>query len=190
MTDTIYLDLDGVLVDWVGGVLSAFGKDKAEQETLFEHDLFRFWGLSADHYWNEVATSSQWWECLEPLPWAKDLLDLCQKYCNNVLICTSHGRCAHAPTGKHLWVNRVLGLDSKKVINVYDKWRLAYQPRVVLIDDSDHVIEKWAEVARQQPGGYENAIRMPQPWNKARSFVNQRMEYIQRSLCVYAKRHK
>lgn len=188
MLQTIYLDMDGVLVDWVGGVLSSFGRNPFDQLDLNQHDLFEFFGLPQQVFWNEIASDPAWWAALRPYPWYKELYQLASRYANEVVICTSPGRCPASPHGKMLWLKEFLGIEGDKVILTSQKYRLAYQPGTVLIDDSESVLTAWAEVARKRPGQYTWKISFPQPWNRSYSFVQRRMEYTQMQLHVHAKR--
>ncbi|MFN9112478.1 MAG: hypothetical protein ACK5XN_20625, partial [Bacteroidota bacterium] len=96
---TIYLDMDGVLVDFVGGVLAHHNIDPSEQANIKSWDFFQQFGIAEQEFWNNTAASSGFWQHLPAYPYAHDVMDLCRMYAEQVIICTSNG-CEAAASGK------------------------------------------------------------------------------------------
>jgi len=186
---SIYLDLDGCLVDFVGGALRSLRLDETLQEKVLIFDFFNQFRLDEKQFWSTIANSVEWWASLTPYPWASELYQTCCRYADKVVLCTSHSDCAYAATGKMLWVEKHLGVSPSSVICITEKQRLAAAKGTILIDDSDVNVQQWAEackLAGRPP--YEWAIRFPQPWNKARAFVDRRLAQVQMNLRVHSQR--
>jgi 5'(3')-deoxyribonucleotidase len=185
---TIYLDMDGVLVDFVGGVFKRYDIDPSEQANIKSWDFFAEYDIDEQHFWNTVAARVGFWRDLEPYPYAKAVFNMCHKYAEEVKICTSCG-CPAAASGKNDWIKEHLGLASKDVIHIVDKWRLAYMPKTILIDDSEVNLAYWHNACTAANRGlYAWSILFPQPWNTSRHFVDTRLAYLQRNLRVHSTR--
>ena len=185
---TIYLDMDGVLVDFVGGVLRHFNISLDEQANIKSWDFFQQFGIAEQDFWNNIAASSGFWQRLPAYPYAHDVMDLCRKYAEEVIICTSNG-CEAAGSGKNAWMREHFGMKSSQVISITDKWRLAYMPGTILIDDSEINLAHWHNACTAANRGlYAWSILFPQPWNTSRHFVDTRLAYLQRNLRVHSTR--
>ena len=185
---TIYLDMDGVLVDFVGGVLAHHNIDPKEQANIKSWDFFQQFGIDEQKFWDTTAAYSGFWRNLDPYPYAQDVMDYCRMYAEEVKLCTSCG-CPAAASGKNGWAKTFLGIESKDVIHIVDKWRLAYMPGTILIDDSEINLAHWHNACTAANRGlYAWSILFPQPWNTSRHFVDTRLAYLQRNLRVHSTR--
>ncbi len=185
---TIYLDMDDVLVDFVGGVLRHFNIGLSEQANVKSWDFFSQFEIDQKFFWNNVAASTGFWRDLDPYPYTQGVMDLCLKYAEEVKLCTSCG-CSAAASGKNEWAKRHLGMESKDVIHIVDKWRLAYMPRTILIDDSESNLALWHDACTAANRGlYAWSILFPQPWNTSRHFADTRLAFLQRNLRVHSTR--
>lgn len=187
---TCYLDMDGVLVDFIGGVFAAYGIDNDKQNEVKDWDFFSQFQIDELKFWETIASESDWWANLEPYSDFKQVFDLCQAYSERVVLCTSGG-CPAAASGKNKWAKTYLGLDSKDIIHTTEKWRLAYMPGTILVDDADSNIAMWHSAcidAGRMP--HDWAIRYPRPWNRSRIFScdTTRIPYLRLNLKVCSDR--
>jgi 5'(3')-deoxyribonucleotidase len=143
---TVFIDLDGVMVDWYGGVADLIGDDphifkeiylndpeasKRVNELILLHDV-----------WGKIESGGpEWWANLNPLPWAAELW-LTMKKMGNVCVCTSSGdvdkypaTAAASSAGKCLWMGRHLPEGDKNRFAICPRKQLLAHPNAVLIDD-------------------------------------------------------
>ena len=107
--ETIFIDLDGVMVDCIGGYLKTVGKSISEELPKLLSDS---WNSPAD-FWSTVEPyGPEWWENLEPLPWAQLLYDTTSRL-THVCFLSSPGHIIHHPRasayaaqGKIMWCNK------------------------------------------------------------------------------------
>jgi 5'(3')-deoxyribonucleotidase len=138
---TIFLDVDEVLVDWVGATLELLGYDPADVHARWsEHDP-RPWDLFAviDHTpsqaWQKIdAAGADFWAHLPLLPGAQELYETCRAFAPTVLL-TSPSLCPSSHAGKAAWMKTVFGRDFRDYLIGSVKHRCAH-PGALLIDDS------------------------------------------------------
>lgn len=151
----ILIDMDGVLVDFVGGVENVLGKPK----TNAYYDIHKWYSMSANKFWKTIDTH-EFWANLEWYAHAKvfyhKILNLNDN--KDVYICTSPTLNPECASGKISWMKREFGNNFRNYIITPHKHLLANKT-TVLIDDNDSNIEKF-HVA----GG--RTILFPRPWNK------------------------
>jgi 5'(3')-deoxyribonucleotidase len=185
---TIYLDMDGVLVDFVGGVLAHHNIDPSEQANIKSWDFFQQFEIDEKNFWKTTAGKIAFWRNLPPYDYTQDVMDYCRMYAEEVKLCTSCG-CPAAASGKNDWAKTWLNIESKDVIHIVDKWRLAYMPGTILIDDSEINLAHWHNACTAANRGlYAWSILFPQPWNTSRHFADTRLAYLQRNLRVHSTR--
>lgn len=62
----IYLDMDGVLCDFVGAACKLHGRDPA---TVTHWNFFKDWGMTAEEFWRPIHEAGEdFWANLEPYP--------------------------------------------------------------------------------------------------------------------------
>lgn len=161
----LYLDLDGVLVDFVGGVCRLTGVN--ENDLVRHHkkplpvrldDLF-------ERPFAEINTRIDlaFWYNLDPYPWADELVEIVScMFRGRVFLCTSAGRPGSdffnlAVIGKALWVDRHYPHLAERLIFAFEKWPLAGCNRI-LVDDSEMHVERF-----QENKGI--GVLFPQWWN-------------------------
>ena len=165
----IFLDMDGVLVDFVGGALrTCFGNMEAticqtlELWPAGEYDITKVVGGTIDEFWEAINAEKGFWESLSPYPWAADLIDLVESAVKRKWsIATSPSRDPQCAAGKVKWLqdNCSKGQSFRNYFITPEKHLLAGGNRTrVLIDDRDVNVDRWREC-----GG--SAILFPQPWN-------------------------
>mgnify|MGYP001187749547 CR=1 FL=1 len=156
---TIYLDMDGVLVDFVSGAIEATGIDLTH-DTWTEWDAYRLKEWSSDQFWAPINERLYFWEDLQPYPWAEELLELCKSF-GEVVFCSTPSRNPESASGKLTWLQQRGWLKDHDCILMKDKWRLA-KPGTILIDDRRDSCALFSA-----HGG--KSICFPQPWNRDRT---------------------
>lgn len=153
---TILLDMDGVLADFVGGICRLRG----EEVRWPDHNrLPEFFGYgSSTEMWSYIDTEGDtFWRQLEILPWARQLVDVCQQH-GRVMICTSPSANPACAAGKMQWLQNFFSdRFFREFVITPRKWVCA-GPRTVLIDDHPRHCQEF-----QQAGGH--AFLWPMPWN-------------------------
>lgn len=170
----IYLDMDGVIADFIGAVGDLFGKDV---EGLNQWSVEKHLKISSFELWARIDQKGiSFWEGLNPYPWTEDLISLCYDWADDVYICTSPSRSPTCVAGKMKWIYRHLPSElHRKFFLTPHKHHLARSNHTVLIDDSDRNIEKF-----NQWGG--KGLIFPQGWNNGRTHKENPLEYIQSQL--------
>lgn len=145
----ILLDMDEVLVDFVGGACAAHGVTREWLEarrTLGQWAMNDLLDKSLDEFWEPIhAKGIAFWQRLDPLPWLHDVVALISRY-------DPHWRCVTAPArgtacrmGKILWFAQHLGnRELERLLLINDKHVLA-QAHHLLIDDREQNIEDFVE---------------------------------------------
>lgn len=176
--EMIFVDLDGVLADFVHGALNLFHRPPAEvmagwkPGNYFIGDAL---GMDREAFWDRLSGNHKFWHCLNPTPDWRLLLKTARTMSAEIRICTAPSSCSTSHYGKAKWL-RHHGLDpGAECIMTQDKHLLA-GPRRVLIDDSDENCERF-----EQAGGH--AIVWPQLWNSHHALRKQpRVPYVSRHL--------
>lgn len=151
----IFIDIDGVLADWLGKACETCGIDdndpvvrKLLKDGSMLQDL-KDYIKDEDEMWQKIEKEgSDWWRDLELLPWAKKLYNEMDKL-GEVAFLTSNGNIAEhtnsaslAAKGKCGWVKKHFNTNS--LIIAHDKHFCA-NDKAILIDDSPDKIEKFID---------------------------------------------
>ncbi len=163
------LDVDGVLCDFVGGLIKSHGWPITHNEyTSWNHH--RTFGVTDAEMW-EPTNSGKWWLELEPYPWALRLVCQLQKL-GEVIFCTSPSLDATCPSQKVQWLrNHGLMHSRKNDYQIGPRKELNAKSGAILIDDSDSNVTKFRE-----HGG--KAILFPQPWNASAHMRCDKVDFI------------
>lgn len=149
----VFIDIDGVLADWYGGVAKVYDaldlEDPETRQILKEgNDLSALPNTDEDgEIWPLInAGGTEWWSDLELFPWAKNLYDSMSEIAE-VAFLTSCGKVVKSATqasaGKVAWVDKHFG-DVGNLIITYAK-QFCAGPNTLLIDDSAKKINKFKE---------------------------------------------
>jgi len=157
MIRRIFLDLDGVIIDWCGAAKLWYGLefddlDNTSYKFIEEQALLQR-GLSRKVFWEGLTGA--FWLNLKKYPWADTMLEFLKPY--DPIILT-------APTlnnggWRQQWIRENMGtfFNDKKYIISPAKWACAY-PGALLIDDKQSNCTSFIE----HGGG---AMLFSQPWN-------------------------
>lgn len=148
--ETIYLDIDEVLVDWTGGVMRLLGIDRAEALAKWDAldprpwDFFDALGLDAEEAWRRIDEAGpEFWRDLEWLPWGQEVYELCCASAPTVLV-TSPSPHVSCVAGKLAWLHKHFGPCAKSWAMTPSKFFFAH-PGALLIDDSPHNCASFVE---------------------------------------------
>jgi 5'(3')-deoxyribonucleotidase len=178
MDTKLLLDLDGVLVDFTGG-LSKFVNEPLDPFPFpGEFNFIELLDYSKDpdnkNLWN--ALDVNFWANLEWTEYGRDILEWIESnFCDQVYICTTATNNPTSYIGKQQWMEKHLPryLWEGRLIFTQSKQALA-SPHTILVDDRDKSVDKFCCA-----GGY--GVLVPAPWNR---------EYrlTQHSWCLTSKR--
>lgn len=164
----VFLDMDGVVVNWVRGICAAHNRPNPYLEPHAQGvwDVWSLWNMTIDDFW--APCSSEFWRGLAKTEEADALVGIATAasgvVCGTALpvrvitMPASHGL-EGCIEGKLGWLDEHYPTLSHEVIFERDKWKYAAaQPGSLLIDDNEKNCAKWI-----QSGGY--AVLVPRPWN-------------------------
>lgn len=176
----ILLDMDEVLVDFVGGALRAHGwsrYDFYKRHTPGSWAIERTMGLTAKQLWEPInAAGEQFWLDLEPLLWASDVVELVESFTADWHVISSPSRCPTSYTGKVVWLKRYFGTDFDRFALTPHKQIFA-NPSAVLIDDRDSNRDEFIAAGGRAitfPSLHNRLYREPDPVN----YVTRELEGI------------
>lgn len=156
----IFLDMDGVLANWVKSVLKTFEIDVHEDE-YDAWDAHKKWVNVTDaQFWNKIENTPNFWYDIEPYEWAKDFYNKLTSY-GNVYICTTPSRDPECYSQKVRWCVDKLGIRASSMILMKNKYFLA-NTNSTLIDDKIENVNKFIE-----HGG--RGLLFKQSWNMFQS---------------------
>jgi len=136
----VFLDLDGVCVDFITAACAAHG-------------------TSREAFWAPItAGGAAFWHDLEPYPWFDDLLDAVSGA--EVYVCSSPSRDPGSLAGKVAWMYDHFPKHMHRQFVLTSHKHLLAKPGRFLVDDAEHNAEAWARA-----GG--TPILFPRPWNRA-----------------------
>ena len=160
----IYLDMDGVCVDFIGAAFSAQGYDAEEmlKRWLEEHPGSLYPEAIMDKpaekfFTHQELHSSDFWANLEPYPWFEKLYEELNRI-GHVVFLTAPTGAPGCVSGKHEWLINRFGNDFHDFIFTRHKNRLAH-PNAFLVDDMPFNTAPFSE--RNGHG-----VLFPQIWNE------------------------
>lgn len=162
---TIYLDMDGVLSNFVLSALRLHCPNgwKRLMETwpkgVFE--IYDVIDISGSDFWGTINMEGwKFWSELEPFPWAMPLYNTLKEL-GDVVVLTSPSRNPNCAKGKILWLQHFFmeGYDFRDYILAPSQFKhhVAAFGRI-LVDDSSRNIKRF-----NKAGGC--GVLVPQPWN-------------------------
>ena len=126
----IYVDMDGVLVDFDGGYEKLTGMTTREADEK-----------GPEFFWKPISKAgAKWWITLNWMSDGKQLWDYVKKY--NPELLSAPSREEASKMGKRIWVKRELP-GAKLILRSADKKQEFASPTSILIDDREKNIEQW-----------------------------------------------
>lgn len=155
MAKTLFCDLDGVLVDFVGGALKLHGIENYTVDTwnfdklLFPDNTNKFWEPLGFDFWADLEWTDE----------GKELFDRLLKMAGGENICFLTSPCLTVGSveGKIEWLRRNIPQLSRQYAICPAKHFLARKD-ALLVDDSDMNVERFVDA-----GG--RAVTVPRLWN-------------------------
>lgn len=155
MNTLCFIDLDGVLVDFVQGAFDYHDIKIPWPEIKW--DFLKQAGISPADFWSPL--DQPFWASLRPTSEFSVIIDEVERKfgAENVFLCSSPCETAGCITGKAMWVERHLPSYSRRLI-LTNRKEVFSGPGRVLIDDRDENVIDWCKA-----GG--TGILVPRPWN-------------------------
>ncbi len=162
MLDCCLLDMDGVLVDFVGGACRHFGVASPyhDPKNLGQSRLYELLSLSKEELYAPLG--EEFWANLEPTAECFVIVDMVQRHFGRDRVCiltspiSTHG----CYEGKMRWLRRHLPQFSRRFL-VGPVKEFAAGPHRWLVDDSDSNIDAFVH-----PDWGGRAVQVPRPWNR------------------------
>lgn len=182
----IFLDMDGVLADFVGGACKAHNRTCYDHPSHYgEFQLEKIWGITPAEFW-KPTNSFEFWASLAKTPEADMIVETAVKLVGweNIAILTSpslHESCVPA---KRYWIEKYYPRLTKNMIFAWGKGFIA-GPGKLLVDDRDRNVDDFRAAGGQ-------AVLVPRLWNRRYNDVITRefnlqeelKSYVQPSSCV------
>lgn len=174
----VFLDMDGVIVDFIGGVEKWYQVDLSKR-TSFDFD-YAAMDMTGNEFWKGLT--DEFWEGLDFLPWGLELLLALEEFTPIILSSPARDNAG----GKQQWLKKKLsGYHSNdRYLLGAPKWAVA-GPGKVLIDDYDKHVAEWF-----QHGG--DAVLFPRRWNNLRHMTSltnaEKVDYVADKVKRYASR--
>jgi 5'(3')-deoxyribonucleotidase len=134
-----FLDVDGVCAYWLKAAANTLGVDlrssEVRQQIKDGKRMEDFVG-GDDVMWPKIdAEGDAWWENIEKLPWADDLINLLKKETKDLSFLSSPSDSPLCYSGKIKWVLKNYPKMARDVFLGCKKYRCA-SPNSILIDDT------------------------------------------------------
>lgn len=169
MIKIVYLDLDGVLVNFVSGINKCMGIPENTVASI--RNWWEKYNVSFEQI-NSYCTID-FWQNLAWLPDGKEILSVVlDKFPQpNIFLLTTPMPNSNSWAGKFKWIQKHLPLFTKQLIITMAPKALFAGPDILLIDDYDKNIEKFT-----MAGG--KGCLVPRFSNKAHLQANQTVEVV------------
>ncbi len=173
--ERVFLDMDGVLTDFVGAMLRLLGREEALQSwPPGVWDMPQALRMEPAELWGRIAREGErFWAELEAYPWVDELLGLVAQFAPFTILSSPSSQ-PESLSGKLRWLQKRFGPAFRDYLIGPPK-HLCARPDVVLIDDSDENVSRF-----RLNGGH--AILFPQPWNSNHGLVERRLDYVRDEL--------
>ena len=177
MIKTVFLDLDGVLVDFLKGACEIHNiKYDYNQYSFKVNDFFinRQVDISDEDFFKPL--DENFWMNLEWIDDGKEILSIVESFSDNLFLLTSPAETPGCLEGKRKWIKQNIPHYEKRVLYGTPKHACAHAS-ALLIDDSNHNHDSFIE-----NGG--NCILVPRKWNRLFTVKNT-VKYISAQLEQY-----
>ena len=168
----LFLDLDGVLCDLLGGVeiLMNVELDHTHGSIDFMEEL----GISKKEFWESMSIEN--WASLPKTHDADEILKLVEEFKPVILSANTQYGSANCISGKIEWMKRNIPdyYEDDRWFFGKKKFKLAH-PNAILIDDYEFNTKKW-----EAAGG--DTILVPRPWNENGKLGVNTLDYVYNKL--------
>ncbi len=175
MKTRILLDMDGVLTDFVGGALRIHGWTREAFEHVWplqSYDLAGPMGLTEEAFWRPISAMNEvFWMGLQPLPWARELMELIRSVTDDWYIVSRPSQDPSCYSGKAFWLKRFFQDQSFDRFVLTPHKHIFVGPNVLLIDDLEENINNFVAV-----GG--DGLVFPSRHNCLHRFANNPMHHV------------
>ena len=169
-----FVDMDGVIADFVGGVCRAHNRSFPydESSALGIWDIEKLWGMTAAEFWEPCNNDPKFWDDLDRTPEADLIISLAISMysLDNVAILTAPSMDLQCVPGKRRWMKRHFPMLEPHMIFAKHKKFLGGSDRLLIDDKSENIDEFVAA------GG--EAVIVPRAWNSAHHYRNNVMRFI------------
>lgn len=184
MIKTVFLDMDGVFVNFLGGLHKALSVPYNYDPYPYEKgkwnmltDIRGFDDIPATFKECDDCCTWDFWRFLE---WMHDgrkiLRAISNRFdANQIYLLTTPMPNIESASGKMMWVRDKLPVYLKHTIITQAPKHLLARPDTLLIDDKDENVDGFREA-----GG--KALLVPRPWNRAYVSANQTVEVVKEFL--------
>lgn len=184
----IFIDLDGVMTDFVQGFHKALGLEYNPENypyTLGKYDIFDQIANvhNIDHaIFERILNDQDFWKGLPKTKEADEILSICEKFSQNIVFFTNISyNMENAIIGKYLWIkNNYPKYINNILIGSVNKNILSF-PGSILLDDCDENINNFNAL-------YGIGILIPRKWNSGyqkEKFLTQILYNNLRTLTYY-----
>lgn len=158
---TIYLDMDGVVADWVRGAMELHGQQLPIADVRWHIPVqMGFASEGGPAFWTPME-NPHYWRNLSPLNDGMSLYArIVERLGAESLNILSSGRCRCSVDGKLDWLRRWMPNHVDCAVFAHRKERVA-GPGKILVDDHETNVERFVAA-----GGA--AVLIPRPWNYRR----------------------
>lgn len=172
MSKVLFLDLDGVLVDFVGGALRCHGAHIEPRDIRWNFD--RQLNIDPATFWD--AFGHNFWRDLDWTVEGRGLLALAESLFgkDNIVLLTSPCVTPGGVEGKVEWIKNNVP-EYRRRFFVGPPKHLVAGPGKLLLDDHDDNFNKFVE-----HGG--SAVLLPRPWNRRRDETDAEGRFCMTSL--------
>ncbi len=143
-----WLDLDGVICYWLKSAANTLGIDLRRsdiRQQLKDGKRMESFVGGDSKMWTKIdAEGEAWWENIEKLPWADDLINLLKKETKDLSFLSSPSNSPTCYSGKIKWVQKNYPKMDRDVFIGCKKYRCASSDSL-LIDDTAKECKKFRE---------------------------------------------
>ena len=177
----LYLDMDGVIADFVGGTCLLHGHDNpySREEFLADYDLCKALGMRLEDFY--VGMGENFWTNLPKTEWADEIVKFVREIfpLDHIIVLTKPTSNPGCIEGKKAWLQKHYPDFAERVVFANEKYFCAHEG-ALLIDDYDKNVDLF-----KKHGG--KAILFKQPWNSSR-FIGNSFEEMRKELDIFAQK--